>query len=86
MLIKKLTQLYSHYPCEKPLVERFFVKSGQGLIQMRHRNNYDWMLFLTSPMAFVGARTHNFVFTKRTLQLLNHGHCMIMIVMYYNYQ
>jgi len=21
---------------------------------MRHRINYDWMLFLTSPMAFVG--------------------------------
>jgi len=20
---------------------------------MRHRSNYDWMLFLTSPMAFV---------------------------------
>jgi len=21
---------------------------------MKHRSNYDWMLFLTSPMAFVG--------------------------------
>jgi len=29
---------------------------------MRHKSNYDWMLFLTSPMAFVWARTHDFVF------------------------
>jgi len=25
---KKLTQVYSRYPCEKPLIERVFVKSG----------------------------------------------------------
>jgi len=30
---------------------------------MRHRSNYDWMLFLTSTMAFVGVGTHDFVFT-----------------------
>jgi len=26
--IKKLTQVYSHYPCEKPLMKGVFVKSG----------------------------------------------------------
>jgi len=26
--IKKLTQVYSRYPCEKALMERVFVKSG----------------------------------------------------------
>jgi len=31
---------------------------------MRHRSNYDWMLFLTSPMAVTGVQTHEFVFTK----------------------
>jgi len=31
-------------------MERVFVKSGQGFVQMRHRSNYDWMLFLTSLM------------------------------------
>jgi len=36
---------------------------------MRHRSNYDWMLFLTSPMAFVGVRTHDFVFTRQLLNL-----------------
>jgi len=34
---------------------------------MRHRSNYDWMLFLTSPIAFVRVLTHDFVFTNRTL-------------------
>jgi len=53
----KLTQVYSRYLCEKPLMERVFVRIGYGLIKMKHRSNYDWMLFLTSPMAFVWART-----------------------------
>jgi len=43
---KKLTPVYNRYPCEKPLMERVFVKAGQGLIHMWHRSNYDWMLFL----------------------------------------
>jgi len=42
-------------PVRKPLIEKGFVKSGKGLIHMGHRSNNDWMLFLTSPMAFVGA-------------------------------
>jgi len=33
-------------------MEEVFVKSGYGLIQMGHRSNYDWMLFLASPMTF----------------------------------
>jgi len=28
VLAFKLLQVYSHYPCEKPLMERVFVKSG----------------------------------------------------------
>jgi len=32
---------------------------------MRHRSNYDWMPFLTSPMAFVRAQTHDFVLTRQ---------------------
>jgi len=32
---------------------------------MRHRSNYVWMLFLTSPMVLVGAQTHDFVFTRQ---------------------
>jgi len=28
---------------------------------MRHRSNYDWMLFLTSPMVFVVVLTHDLV-------------------------
>jgi len=31
---------------------------------MWHMSNYDWMLFLTSPMAFTGDQTHDFVYTK----------------------
>jgi len=34
-------------------MEGVFVKVGEGLIEMWHRSNYDWMLFLTSPLAFV---------------------------------
>jgi len=60
-------QVYSRHPCEKPLMERVFVKSGQGLIRMRYRSNYDWMVFLTSPMAFTGVQTHDFVLTKQVL-------------------
>jgi len=40
---------------------------------MWHRSNYDWILFLTSPMAFTGVPTHDFVFTRQTLKLLDHG-------------
>jgi len=29
---KKLTQAYSRYPCGKTLMERVFVKVGQGLV------------------------------------------------------
>jgi len=50
----KITQVYNRYPSEKPRIERVFVRTGLRLVQMRHRSNYDWMLFLTSPMAFVG--------------------------------
>jgi len=68
MHIYSLTQVYSHYPCEKTPHKRVFVKSGERLIQMFHRSNYyDWTLFLTPPMAFVGAGTHDFLFTKQTL-------------------
>jgi len=28
---------------------------------MGHRSNYDWRLFVTSPMAFTGVRTHDSV-------------------------
>jgi len=28
LLLKKLTQVYSRYPCEKPLMERVFVRTG----------------------------------------------------------
>jgi len=41
---------------------------------MGYRRNYDWMLFLTSPVVFVGGRgvqTHDFVFTKPTLYILD---------------
>jgi len=31
---------------------------------MWHRSNYDWMLFLTSPIAFIGVSTHELVFTN----------------------
>jgi len=48
-----LTQVYSHHPCEKTPDEGVFVKSAKGLICMWRRSNYDWMLFLTSPMAFL---------------------------------
>jgi len=44
---------------------------------MRYRSNYDWMLFLTSPMAFVGVRAHDFVFTKQTL---DHG-CSLVVLL-----
>jgi len=43
---------------------------------MRHRSNYDRMLFLTSPMAFVRARTHDLVFTR---QPLDHG-CSLTLI------
>jgi len=32
---------------------------------MGHRSNYDWMLFLTSPIAFVWAQTHDLVLTRQ---------------------
>jgi len=38
---------------------------------MRHRSNYDWMLFLTSPMAFFRARTHDLVLTRKTAPTAN---------------
>jgi len=31
---------------------------------MWHMSNYDWMLFLTSPMAFPVVGTHYLVFTE----------------------
>jgi len=34
---------------------------------MGHRNNFDGMLFLTSPMAFTGDQTHDFVLTRHAL-------------------
>jgi len=40
---------------------------------MRHRSNYNRMLFLTLPMAFVGVQTHDFVFTKLRLKPLDHS-------------
>jgi len=40
----------------------------KGLIHMWHRRNYGWMLFLTSPMAFTGVWTHDFVFIKPLTQ------------------
>jgi len=52
----------------------FLVKSDKGFILLGHRSNYDWMLFLTSLMAFTGVRTHDSEFTKRTLQLLEHSY------------
>jgi len=47
--------------------EKSFVESSQGLVQMRYMSNYDWIRFLTSPMAFFWVRTHDLVFTKQTL-------------------
>jgi len=38
---------------------------------MRHKSNYDWMLFLTSPMAFVEIRTHDFVLTRQSANYAN---------------
>jgi len=36
-------------------MERVFLNQAKDLfIQMGHWNYYDWMLFLTSPMVFVG--------------------------------
>jgi len=32
---------------------------------MRHRSNYDWILFLISPMDFIRVRTHDLVFTTQ---------------------
>jgi len=31
---------------------------------MWRRSNHDWMLFLTSPMAFAEVRTHDFMLTN----------------------
>jgi len=31
------------------------------------QEQYDWMLFLTSPIAFVLAGTHDFLFTRQML-------------------
>jgi len=33
---------------------------------MKHRRNYDLMLFLASPVAIVWVQTYDFVFTKQT--------------------
>lgn len=38
---------------------------------MGYKSNCDWMLFLASPKPFVGVQTHNFVFTKPTLERLH---------------
>jgi len=43
---------------------------------MRHRSNYDWMFFLTSPMAFTGNQTYDFGFTKPLLLLLHHSYSL----------
>jgi len=43
------THVYSRYPVRKPLMEGSFVKIRLRM-SIRHRSNYDWMLFLTSPM------------------------------------
>jgi len=34
--------------------EKGFFTEGSGLIHMQHRSNYDWVLLLTSSMAFTG--------------------------------
>jgi len=36
---------------------------------MGQRSNYDWMLFLTSPMAFVRAQTHDSVLIKQMIYI-----------------
>jgi len=41
---------------------------------MRHRSNYDWMLFLTSPMAFVRARTHAWLRAYQVNALISMDH------------
>jgi len=46
---------------------KVFVKSGQGLIYMWNRTSYDYMLFLTLPMAFTGDKTHDLMFAKPAL-------------------
>jgi len=43
-----------------------FPKWAKEFFLMWHRNNYDWMLFLTLPMAFNGDRNHDPRFTKLT--------------------
>jgi len=39
---------------------------------MWHKSNYDWMLFLILPTGCFWAQTHNFVFTRQTLQSVDH--------------
>jgi len=70
MKLKILMQVYSHHSCEKSLMERGFVKAGKGLIQMRHRSNYDGVLFLTSTNGL--CRGSNPWLMKQTLQPLDH--------------
>jgi len=53
---------------------------------MRHRSNYDWMLFLTSPMTFVRTETHDLILTRQTLKpLIDHG-CSIEIYLIWSYE
>jgi len=47
---------------------------------MGHKSKYDWMLFLISQMAFTGNRTHDFVFTKLTLEPLGLRPRLLLVV------
>jgi len=40
---------------------------------MRHKSNYDWMLFLTSPMTFVGFKPTTSCSQSNRFNLLDHG-------------
>jgi len=48
-------------------METLFINVAKGFIQMWRKSNYDWMLSLTSTIAFTRDQTHDFVFTKPML-------------------
>jgi len=41
--------------------------------KLQMESNYDWMLFLTSPVVFTGVQTTNLVFTTSLFQWEDHG-------------
>jgi len=65
---KELMQVYSHHSCEKTPDRKGVLNCAKDLLRWgTHRSNYDWMLFLTSPMAYAGDRSG---FAKVMVKLL----------------